>query len=117
MLPAAMNTQLHGIYNNWLVALSVIIAVAASYAALDLAGRVTASRGPARAAWLAGGSLAMGTGIWSMHYVGMLAYSLPVEVRYNWPLVLLSLAAAVLASLVALFVVSRLSLGAYPIVL
>jgi len=107
--------QLTGTYEPWLVALSVLIAIAASYAALDLAGRVTAARGPARVAWLAGGSFAMGTGIWSMHYIGMLAYTLPVEVRYNWPLVLASLAAAVLASLVALFVVSRRSMGVYTV--
>jgi PAS domain S-box-containing protein len=111
-----MADQLTGVYNLWLVALSVLIAIAASYAALDLAGRVTAAKGSARVAWLAGGSFAMGTGIWSMHYIGMLAYSLPVEVRYNWPLVLVSLAAAVLASLVALFVVSRRSLGVFPVV-
>jgi two-component system sensor histidine kinase/response regulator len=107
MTVSSISDQLPGVYDPWLVALSVIIAIAASYAALDLAGRVTAARGPARAAWLAGGSLAMGTGIWSMHYIGMLAYSLPVEVRYHWPTVLVSLAAAVLASAVALSVVSR----------
>ena len=59
----------------------------------------------------------MGTGIWSMHYVGMPAYTLPVEVRYNWPEVVASLLAAVLASAVALFVVSRPQVGAREIVL
>ena len=53
----------------------------------------------------------MGLGIWSMHYVGMLAFSLPVPVLYDWPTVLLSLLAAVFASGVALFVVSRKKLG------
>ena len=53
----------------------------------------------------------MGMGIWAMHYVGMLAYSLPVAVFYNWPTVLWSLLAAVLASAVALFVVSRKQMG------
>jgi two-component system, sensor histidine kinase and response regulator len=102
---------LSGSYDPGLVILSVVIAIAASYAALDLAGRVTAARGQAQLVWLAGGSAAMGTGIWAMHYIGMLAYSLPVSVRYDWPMVLLSLAAAVLASAVALFVVSRSRLG------
>ena len=55
--------------------------------------------------------MAMGSGIWSMHYIGMLAYSLPVAVFYDWPTVLLSLVAAVLASAVALFVVSRNKMG------
>jgi two-component system, sensor histidine kinase and response regulator len=98
---------LAGNYDYRLVALSVLIAMLASYAALDLAGRVTAARGRVRFVWLTGGAGAMGLGIWSMHYIGMLAYSLPVPVLYNWPTVLLSLLAAIFASGVALFVVSR----------
>src|ERR1700726_594048 len=85
----------------------------ASYAALDLAGRVTATGGWARAVWLLGGAAAMGTGIWSMHYIGMLAFLLPIPVAYHWPTVLLSLLAAVLASVVALGVVSRQKMGAF----
>ncbi|HEY4880447.1 MAG TPA: response regulator [Candidatus Acidoferrales bacterium] len=98
---------LRGSYDYRLVALSVLISVFASYAALDLAGRVTSARGNARRLWLGGGAVAMGTGIWSMHYVGMLALRLPVPVQYDWPTVLLSLLAAILASAIALFVVSR----------
>lgn len=96
-----------GFYDLRLVALSVVIAIFASYAALDFAGRVTSSRGLARKAWLSGGGAAMGIGIWSMHYVGMLAFRLPVSVEYDWPTVLASLLAAILASGFALFVVSR----------
>jgi two-component system, sensor histidine kinase and response regulator len=96
-----------GSYDYRLVALSVLIAVLASYAALDLAGRVTCARGTARGLWLGGGAVAMGIGIWSMHYVGMLAFRLPVDVQYDWPTVLLSLLAAIFASTIALFVVSR----------
>src|SRR5580704_8450327 len=84
----------------------------ASYAALDLAGRVTAAGGWTRAAWLLGGAGAMGTGIWSMHYIGMLAFILPIPVAYHWPTVLLSLLAAILASAVALGVASRQKMGA-----
>jgi len=102
---------LEGSYDYRLVALSALIAMLASYAALDLGGRVTASQGYLRVIWLLGGSAAMGVGIWSMHYIGMLAYSLPVEVYYHWPTVLLSLLAAMLASAVALFVVSRDEMG------
>src|SRR5271168_962128 len=97
---------LAGSYDYRLVALSVLIAILASYAALDLAGRVTAARGRARSIWLTGGAGAMGLGIWSMHYIGMLAYHLPVTVRYDWPTVLVSLQAAILASGIALLVVS-----------
>ena len=107
---AAVN--LIGSYNYALVALSVLIAMFASYAALDLAGRVTAAGGWTRAVWLLGGAGAMGTGIWSMHYIGMLAFILPVPVAYHWPTVLLSLFAAILASFIALYVVSRPKMGA-----
>ena len=94
-------------YDYRLVVLSVVIAILAAYAALDLAGRVTSARGRARFVWLTGGSVAMGIGIWSMHYIGMLAFHLPIPVLYDWPTVLLSLLAAIFASAIALFVVSR----------
>jgi NO-binding membrane sensor protein with MHYT domain/signal transduction histidine kinase len=103
--------NLVGSYDYTLVALSVLIAMFASYAALDLAGRVTAAGGWTRAVWLLGGAGAMGIGIWSMHYIGMLAFILPIPVAYHWPTVLLSLIAAILASVVALDVVSRQKMG------
>jgi PAS domain S-box-containing protein len=104
-------TPLAGFYDYRLVALSIFIAISASYTALDLGGRVTAARGRIRSAWLAGGAAAMGLGIWSMHFTGMLAFNLPVPVFYDWPSVLLSLLAAILASAVALYVVSRKNMG------
>src|SRR6201997_734181 len=106
---AAMN--LISSYNYALVALSVLIAMLASYAALDLAGRVTAAGGWTRVVWLLGGAGAMGTGIWSMHYIGMLAFVLPIPVAYHWPTVLLSLFAAILVSVIALYMVSRQKMG------
>ena len=96
-----------GSYDYRLVGLSVVIAVCASYAALDLAGRVTAAQNRTRAVWLTGGAFAMGLGIWSMHYIGMLAFTLPIPVLYDWPTVLVSLLAAIVASGIALYVVSR----------
>ena len=103
--------NLIGSYSYGLVALSTLIAMVAAYAALDLAARVTAAAGSTRALWLLGGAGAMGTGIWSMHYIGMLAFILPIPVAYHWPTVLLSLIAAVLASGIALQVVSRQSMS------
>jgi two-component system sensor histidine kinase/response regulator len=94
-------------YDYRLVVLSIFISILASYAALDLAGRVTAAAGRVRLAWLAGGACAMGMGIWSMHYIGMLAFTLPITVAYDWPTVAASLLCAIFASGVALFVVSR----------
>jgi PAS domain S-box-containing protein len=109
------SVNLVGWYNYPLVALSVLIAMFASYAALDLAGRVTAAGGWTRAVWLLGGAVAMGTGIWSMHYIGMLAFILAIPVAYHWPTVLLSLFAAILASVVALGVASGQKMGAFRV--
>ncbi len=111
MPPMPSEAVLTGSFDYRLVALSVLISMLASYAALDLTGRVSASQGQRRFTWLTGGAAAMGIGIWAMHYIGMLAYSLPVAVLYDWPTVLWSLLAAVLASAVALFVVSRKQMG------
>src|SRR6267154_2253330 len=99
---AAVN--LSGSYNYGLVALSVLIAIFASYAALDLAGRVTAARGWTRAVWLLAGAGAMGTGISSMHYIGMDAMRLSAVCHFNSFLVVLSVVFAVLFSLVALWI-------------
>jgi len=108
--------NLIGSYNYALVALSVLIAIVAAYAALDLAARVTAATGWTRAIWLLGGGAAMGIGIWSMHYIGMLAFVLPIPVAYHWSTVLLSLIAAILASVVALHVVSRQNMSGSRVV-
>jgi PAS domain S-box-containing protein len=105
----AAASALAGTYDDRLVALSVAIAMCASFVALNLAGRTTSALGRARVPWLVCGAGAMGLGIWSMHYIGMLAFLLPVPVLYDLPTVLLSLFAAVAASGIALFVVSRKS--------
>jgi PAS domain S-box-containing protein len=101
-----------GQYDLRLVALSILIAIVASYAALDLTARVTGiQRRVVRHIWLCCGSIALGIGIWAMHYVGMEAFHLPVPVAYDWPTVLLSLLAAIVASWVALFLASRSSMS------
>ena len=97
-------------YNYSLVLLSVLVAVLASYTALDLASRITASRGLAARAWLWGGAFAMGVGIWSMHFIGMLAFISPIPLGYELSTTLLSLLIAIIASSFALFVASRPSL-------
>jgi PAS domain S-box-containing protein len=105
------SAALTGFYDYGEVARSALIAIAASYAALDLAGRVTSAGGRVRLAWLSGGAIAMGIGISAMHFKGMLAFHLPVPVEYHWPTVLASLLVAVLASSVALYVASRRKMG------
>src|ERR1700732_4586099 len=101
------NAILAGSYDYPLVAWSVLIAVAASYAAFDLAGRVNAAQGWERFYWLIGGATATGIGTWSMHYIGMLAFHLPVPVQYDWPTPWRPLIAAIFSYIVALLVVSR----------
>jgi PAS domain S-box-containing protein len=103
---------LAGAHDLALVALSIVLAVVASYAALDLATRARVGGQWARSAWLAAAAVAMGGGIWSMDFVAMLAYSMPgVPVHYHLDLTLLSLALPILATGVGFFVVSRQALG------
>ncbi|HYZ15172.1 MAG TPA: MHYT domain-containing protein, partial [Candidatus Acidoferrum sp.] len=99
-------------YNAHLVALSIAIAVVAAYVAFALAERVTENRAHARYQWLIGGAIVMGSGIWLMHFTGMLAFHVPLAVGYDVPLVTLSLLAAVVSSGIALYVSSgaRMSL-------
>ncbi len=91
--------------------LSMAVAVVASYVALDLASRVTASAGRTVHYWLAGGAVSMGIGIWSMHFIGMLAFRLPIPMSYSVSITALSLLIAMVASGFALHTVSRESLG------
>ncbi|MGH9654785.1 MAG: response regulator, partial [Bryobacteraceae bacterium] len=85
----------------------IFVAICAAYAALDLSSRVTSTKGFAKIAWIWGGASAMGIAIWSMHYIGMLAFHLPVPVRYDVLLVIVSMIAAVIASAIALSFTSR----------
>ncbi|WP_158289354.1 MHYT domain-containing protein [Paenibacillus flagellatus] len=105
-----------GSYNISLVALSVIIAIVASYASLDLASRAGRNREPSsggrRTAQLSGSAFAMGLGIWTMHFVGMLALRLPFPAVYHVGLTLLSLLIAIGSSFLAIFLVSRHRLSA-----
>jgi PAS domain S-box-containing protein len=100
-----------GSYDHLEVAHSVLVAIASSYVALDLTGRVTAARGRVRLAWLGGGAFAMGIGIWEMHFKGMLAFHLPIPVEYHWPTTLAALWVAILASAIALHLASRPKMG------
>jgi diguanylate cyclase len=99
-------------YDPVLVLLSVIVAAMASYTALDLAGRVTHGSERSTRLWLLGGSAAMGAGIWSMHFIGMLAFQLPVPVFYDIWITAASLLIAIVVSGYGLSVASRRSLGA-----
>jgi len=98
-------------YNFPLVILSIVIAISASYTAIDVAARITVAKGRAQVTWLCCGAVAMGIGIWAMHFVGMLALRLPFMVEYDFRTVAISVLPAVLASGLSLFIVSRPTLG------
>lgn len=97
---------MQGTYDPILVALSVLIAALAGYVAIEFAGRLF-SRRDQWVKWLAGGSLAMGSGIWEMHFVGMSALMMPITITYDLGITVFSWVAAVLVSALALFIVSR----------
>lgn len=100
-----MNTlYLEGSYNYLIVLLSFVIAVLASYVALNTAARLSHSNGKVKLFWLFSGAVVMGSGVWSMHFIGMLAFHLNVPMDYNGWLTLLSWLASVGASFVAFYV-------------
>ena len=104
-------------YSHTCIAASVSVSMVASYAAFCFAERLTLAEGARRVWWLAGGSLVMGFGIWSMHYLGMLAMSMPVDVAYSPGLVVVSLLLAVCASATALRLVSQQSVNSRQLAL
>lgn len=102
-----MHDHLSGNYDSRLVLLAVAIAVLASYTALDIGNRIRAVRGLAQTWWLLAGAAAMGGGIWSMHFIAMLAFRMPIPVAYDVGLTLASLFIAILVTGPALLIASR----------
>jgi NO-binding membrane sensor protein with MHYT domain len=96
-----------GTYDPYLVALSVLVAAFASYTALGLGAHVAAARGLVRRAWLVAAAITMGGGIWSMHFVAMLAFMLPIPMSYDIGLTTLSLMVAIFVTGVGFYVISR----------
>lgn len=89
-------------WNKWLVLISLIIAFIASFTALDTAGRVASSQGWKAKLWLAGGGTAMGIGVWSMHFIGILAMMFPMPMHYGTSDTAASLIIVIVASIAAL---------------
>ncbi|HEY4541817.1 MAG TPA: MHYT domain-containing protein [Noviherbaspirillum sp.] len=98
---------MQGSYDAPLVLVSIAVAIFASYTALRMAGRVANSRASVARRWIVGGGIAMGTGIWSMHFIGMLAFRLPIPLGYDFSITALSLFLPIAVSIVALWLVSR----------
>src|SRR5208282_1367387 len=101
-------TELIGTFNPLLVELSLIVAIIAAFAALMIVERVSGSRGRGdRIKWLTVGAFTLGCGIWCMHFVGMLAFKLPIQVDYDPLITFLSMVPAVIASAIALYYISQ----------
>jgi NO-binding membrane sensor protein with MHYT domain len=98
-----------GIYDPYLVVLSILVAAFASYTALDLGGHVADARGLARRVWLVAAAITMGGGIWSMHFVAMLAFIMPTPMSYDIGLTTLSLMVAIFVTGGGFYVISRKS--------
>ncbi|WP_219266072.1 bifunctional diguanylate cyclase/phosphodiesterase [Pseudomonas sp. Xaverov 259] len=107
--------MLIGSYSPSLVVISLCVAILASYTALDLAGRIATAKGRAVYLWMAGGAMAMGVGVWSMHFIGMLALRLPFALGFDLGITALSLLIAVLSSGFALWLVSQPRLPAWQL--
>ena len=106
-----------GTYDPFLVALSILVAIFASYTALDLTGHVGPTRGFARRVWLVAAAFTMGGGIWSMHFVAMLAFTMPTPMSYDIRLTILSLVIAIVVTGVGFYVISRQSASPLRLVL
>ena len=109
-IPVTAAAVMVGSYDFRLVTLSVFISFLGAYAAVELAERISASRGRAWLWWVIGGAAASGLGTWSMHYTGMLSFSLPVPVLYDWPTVVISFLPAAGSAAVPLFLVNSWNL-------
>ena len=103
----AISMVITGTHDPYLVALSILVASLASYTALDLGGQVAAARGLARRVWLVAAAITMGGGIWSMHFIGMLAFVMPMPMSYDIGLTTLSLLVAIVVTGVGFYVISR----------
>src|SRR5438067_6821817 len=96
-----------GTYDPYLVALSILVACVASYTAIDLSAHVGPAQGFPRRVWLLAAAFAMGGGIWSMHFVGMLAFIMPMAMSYDIALTTLSLGVAIFVTGGGFYVISR----------
>ena len=101
-----------GHYNYVLVSLSILVAILASYASLLVSQLVTTiASAKARHLWVIGGGLCLGIGVWAMHFVGMLAFSLPCTSNYDPIITFLSMIPSILASILAIKIISRTNLS------
>lgn len=106
--PAELSGVLEGEYSIPMVVLSILLSVMASYVTLEISRKISVAEDIVnKAAWLWSGAAVLGTGVWAMHFIGMMAFVLPVPVAYNIPITLLSIVPVILACYLALWITSR----------
>jgi PAS domain S-box-containing protein len=103
-------------YSFVLVILSVVVATLGAYVAVEIAQRVRATEGRRRFVWTCVGAVVLGLGIWSMHFVGILALHLPVLVWFDVLLIVASAVAAFVGCAIAFFIFNRATVG-WPLLL
>ncbi len=104
-------------YSLGLVLFSIVVATLGAYVAVEIAQRVRATHGRRRILWTCGGALALGLGIWSMHFVGMLALQLPVLIWYDALFIFLSAVAAIVGCAIAFIIFNRATVSRWLLVL
>lgn len=108
---------MEGSYNIYIVILSIVIAILASFSALNIAAKISHANGKSRWFWLIAGALVMGSGVWSMHFVGMLAFHLNALVKYDVGFTLLSMLASVISSFIAFYITMPKDINRYQLVI
>ena len=115
-LPESGQVILDCTHNPFLLLLAYVVACAASFAVLDMAERLSHVEKPAsQSLWRCVGALCLAGGIWTTHFISMLAFQAPVEIHYALPITFASLLIALIASYLAMLTLShtQLSLGRY----
>jgi PAS domain S-box-containing protein len=110
MLPDDPSLLSYGIYDPKLVLLSLLVAIFASWMGLQIAGQAR-QQTRQRTLFLFTGSLALGAGVWAMHFIGMLAFNLCTQVDYDPMITILSNLPSIGASYVALSLIARERIG------
>lgn len=104
-------------WNINLIALSVLIAMFGSFVALSHAERMRESAGYQATAWMIAGGITLGMAVWSMHFIGMLAFHLPTPIAYDSLLTFLSVLPAIAAALLGFYLLQTPKLQLKKIVI
>ncbi|MDZ4877818.1 MAG: hypothetical protein CLLPBCKN_007253 [Chroococcidiopsis cubana SAG 39.79] len=97
--------NIQGTYDLHLILIALVAGVFASYTAFSLLPLSIQNRDRQRKLWLILSSISLGLGIWTLHFISMIAFSLPVRTKYNALFTIMSIGPAIFASGQAFFLV------------